>query len=157
MSKNDTDEQAGVGLALIAGLGFEIGKHIKDALRKPSVIAHRRFIVSAFAMNHTLVFPSPNDSRVWSARIISVWDTLVAAGVTPFTVYLGTSPELVPPSEILYAGITANMQTFSHDDITITPGTFIYINFPTGPVAQEFAALHVKEYDEAEYFGRHRE
>lgn len=141
-----TDDETSASLAIVAGLGMEIGKHIKDAIN-PTPTAHRRFIQSQFAVHKTLVFPSPRDGRVWNVRIISVWDTLLAVGNTPFTVYLGSNPELTPPNEILYAGITASLETFSYDDVVITPGTFIYVNFPTNPVAQEFAALHVKEYD----------
>jgi hypothetical protein len=161
----DTEEQTGAGLAIIAGLGFEIGKHIKDALKSHQTIKGIPRNLPNYNMNAAgvMVADRPNQNRVWEIRTISVWVTgPLAAQAGNVAIFIGSSPDSisaaatnVPNSECVIPA--QPLPFFLHLG---RGGGIIYRNAETlyaalsSVASPGFMSVTAVEYDEDEYFSR---
>lgn len=160
MSKNDTDEQAGIGLAIVAGLGLEIGKHIKDAM----LSEQKRWGIPRQLPNYTsnaagiIVADRPNQGRVWEVRLISVWVTTpLAAQAGNVAICIGASPDQAAANIALNSECEIPSQVLPFF-IHIGRGEMLYRNAEvlyavlSSAANPGFMSINVIEYDEAEYF-----
>lgn len=162
----DTEEQAGMGLAIIAGLGMEIGRHVKDAMEQ--MRGEGRGLprnLPVYSMNGAgvIVGDRPQQGRIWDVRSLAVWVTgplSVQAGNV--AIFIGGSPDSisavgvsVPNSECIIPSqpLPFWLHVGRAGGITYRNGEILYAAL-SSVASPGFMSVQVIEYDENEYFQR---
>jgi len=162
MSK--TDDQTHAGLAIVAGLGIEIGKHIKEAFDQQTLRGVPRNL-PVFNMNAAgvMVAERPRQGRVWEVRALSVWVTSpLAVQAGNVAIFIGASPDSitavganVPNSECIVPAqpLPFYLHLGRGGGMVYRNGEVLYAALSS--VANPgFLSLNVVEFDEVEYFQR---
>jgi hypothetical protein len=160
-----TEEQTTAGLAIIAGLGMEIGKHIKSALQEQQTLKGVPRNLSNYNMNAAgvIVADRPQQGRVWEVRALGVWVTgPLAVQAGNVAIFIGGSPDSitavganVPNSECVIP--SQPLPFFLHlgrgGGIVYRNGEVLYAAL-SSVASPGFMSLNVVEYDETDYFSR---